>query len=62
MHLIYSTLALAEVAVLFVSAIAILYLVLRSVVRSFRKPGPEAKKPRAEDLRHLERAGRSGFY
>ena len=62
MHLVYSTLALAEVAVLIASVVAIFYLVLRSIVRAFRKPAPETKKVRAEDLRHLKRAGQSGFY
>jgi len=62
MSLIYSALAVAEVAVLVASALAILWLVLRAILRVFRKKGPEDKRPRAEDLRHLKRAGQSGPY
>jgi hypothetical protein len=60
--MIYSTLALAEIGVLIVSALAVLYLTVRGVIRAFRAPPPEQRKPKAEDLRHLKRAGQSNPY
>ena len=59
---IYSALALAEVGVLIASAAAVLYLVVRGTIRVFRAPPPERRKPKAEDLRHLKRAGQSSPY
>jgi hypothetical protein len=60
MYLIYSALALAEFGVLLASALGVLFLVVRGIVRAFRAPPPERTVPKAEDLRHLKRAGQSG--
>jgi hypothetical protein len=59
---IYSSLALAEVGVLVASALAVLFLTVRGTIRAFRKPPPEQRKPKAEDLRHLKRAGQPSPY
>lgn len=59
---VYSTLALAEIGVLLVSAAAAMFLVVRGIIRAFRRPPPERQPPKAEDLRHLKRAGQSGPY
>jgi hypothetical protein len=60
--LIYSSLALAEIGVLLLSAGAVLVLVVRGAIRAFRPPPSERRPPKAEDLRHLKRAGQSGPY
>ena len=60
--LIYSTLALAEIGVLLISAVAVLFIVVRGIIRAFRPPPPERRPPKAEDLRHLKRAGQSSPY
>ena len=57
---IYSVLALAEIGVLIVSAAAALFLIVRGTIRACRAPPPERRRPNAEDLRHLKRAGQSG--
>jgi hypothetical protein len=59
---IYSSLALAEIGVMLLSAGAVLVLVVRGAIRAFRPPPPERRPPKAEDLRHLKRAGQSGPY
>ena len=59
---IYSTLALAEIGVLLVSAAGGLFLAARGIIRAFRAPPPEQRAPKAEDLRHLKRAGQSNPY
>ena len=59
---IYSALALAEVGVLVASALAALFFIVRATIRAFRKPPPEQRPPKAEDLRHLKRAGLSSPY
>jgi hypothetical protein len=60
--IIYSALALAEIGVLIVSALAVLFLAVRGAIRAFRAPPPEQRKPKTEDLRHLKRAGQSNPY
>lgn len=62
MYLVYSSLAIAEVVVLLLSACGALFLVARGIVRAFAKPGDEAKRVSPESLHHLKRAGQSGFY
>ena len=59
---IYSTLALAEIGVLVISAAAVLFLTVRGTIRAFRAPPPEQRPPKTEDLRHLKRAGQSSPY
>jgi hypothetical protein len=56
MYLIYTVLALAEVCVFLVSAVLVLFFILRGIIRLFRRP--EADPPAvAADTRHLKRAG-----
>lgn len=62
MHLIYTALTLAEVVVLLAAAMGILLLVVRSFYRMLFGPKAKQKKLKPEDLRHLKRAGQSGFY
>ena len=62
MHLVYSTLAIAEVVVLFASAFGVMFLVGRVIVLAFAKPTEETKRVPREQLQHLKRAGQSGFY
>jgi len=59
---IYSALALAEIGVLIASAVAVLFLAVRGTIRAFRAPPPERRRPKAEDLHHLKRAGQSSPY
>ncbi|HVZ54059.1 MAG TPA: hypothetical protein VG986_18965 [Pseudolabrys sp.] len=60
MSFIYTTLAFAEILILLASFVAVVFLVLRTFVRSFQAPKDPPPKP--EDLRHLKRAGQSGLY
>ncbi len=63
MSLIYSALALAEVCVLVASAVGIVFLIVRSIVRgATRRETDETKRVPKEDLRHLKRAGQFGPY
>jgi len=55
MAFIYSTMALAEILVLFASFAALVYFIVRSIVRSITEP--KLPPPKPEDLRHLKRAG-----
>ena len=59
---IYSVLALAEIGVLLAAAIALLFFVVRALYRAFLGPKEKQRKLKPEDLRHLKRAGQSGFY
>jgi hypothetical protein len=61
MAFIYSGLALAEIIVLIASACAVLFLVVRGIVRSLAKRGDETKRVPKENLQHLKRAGQSGW-
>ena len=60
MAFIYTAAALLEILILFVSFAALVIFVVRAVVRSIVSPREPPPKP--EDLRHLKRAGQSGFY
>lgn len=60
MAFIYSSMAFAEILVLFAALIALAVYILRAIVRSFTEP--KLPPPKKEDLRHLKRAGQSGFY
>ncbi len=60
MSFVYSVITFAEVFALFASFFAVVFLVLRAIVRSV--VSPKAPPPKKEDLRHLKRAGQSGFY
>ena len=60
MAFIYSTMAFAEILVLFASFAALVYFIVRSIVRSITEP--KLPPPKPEDLRHLKRAGQSGPY
>lgn len=60
MSLVYSALAFAEILALFVSFIALVAFLVRAIVMAFLAPKEPPPKP--EDLRHLKRAGQSGFY
>lgn len=60
MSFFYSVVTFAEIFALFVSGFAVVYFVLRAIVRSI--VAPKLPAPKKEDLRHLKRAGQSGFY
>lgn len=60
MSFIYTALAFAEILALFGSFIALVIFVARAIIRAIVKPKEPPPKP--EDLRHLKRAGQSGFY
>lgn len=60
MYLIYTALAFAEILALFASFIALAYVIVRTTIRAF--VAPKEPPPKPEDLRHLKRAGQSGFY
>ena len=60
MSFFYSVVTFAEIIALFASGFAVTYLVLRAIVRSV--VAPKLPTPKKEDLRHLKRAGQSGFY
>lgn len=60
MAFIYSTMALVEILALFASLVAIAVYIVRAIIRSFTEP--KLPPPKKEDLRHLKRAGQSGFY
>lgn len=55
MAFIYSTMAFVEILALFASITALAVYVVRSLLRSFTEP--KLPLPKAEDLRHLKRAG-----
>ena len=57
MSVIYSSLAFAEITILFAAFIALLYVVGRTLLRSLMSP--KRSRPKKEDLRHLKRAGQS---
>jgi hypothetical protein len=59
MSVIYTTLALAEIFILLASFVALMFFVARAIFRSFL--ASKDLPPKAEDLRHLKRAGQSGF-
>jgi energy-converting hydrogenase Eha subunit E len=60
MSIVYTALAFAEILALFASFIALMVFVTRATIRAFLEPKEPPPKP--EDLRHLKRAGQSGFY
>lgn len=60
MHLVYTALAFAEVFALFASFAALIFFLMRAIVRSF--VAPKEPPPKPEDMRHLKRAGQSSFY
>jgi len=60
MPFVYSVISFAEIFALFASFVAVVFLVLRAIVRSI--VSPRAPPPKKEDLRYLKRAGQSGFY
>jgi len=55
MALIYTTLGFIEIIALFASFIALMWFIVRATIRSFTQP--KLPRPKAEDLRHLKRAG-----
>jgi hypothetical protein len=57
MYLVYSVLALAETFVFLASAIGVLFLIMRGIVRIFRTPDPKTASVKAESNHHLKRAG-----
>ena len=56
MYLVYSALALAEIFALFVSAIGVLFLIVRGIVRALMRPKDEGKQPAPQSTHHLKRA------
>jgi len=60
MSVIYTALAFAEILTLFAAFAAVLFFLVRTTVRAFLAPKEPPPKP--EDMRHLKRAGQSGFY
>ena len=60
MSLFYLVVTFAEIAALFASCFAVVFFVLRAIVRSIA--APRLPTPKKEDLRYLKRAGQSGFY
>ena len=60
MSLVYSIVTFAEITALFASFAALVFFVGRTIVRALF--GPKVTRPKPEDLRHLKRAGQSGFY
>ncbi|MCK9917923.1 hypothetical protein MXD81_53165 [Microbacteriaceae bacterium K1510] len=60
MSFIYSALAFAEILALFASFIALVTFAVKAIIRAIVEPKEPPPKP--EDLRHLKRAGQSGFY
>ncbi|MCW5687023.1 MAG: hypothetical protein KIT76_00605 [Pseudolabrys sp.] len=60
MSYVYSVVTFAEIIALFASFVALVYFAGRAIWRAlFVKKEPP---PKPEDLRHLKRAGQSGFY
>ena len=57
MYLIYTVLGLAEIGVLLASAGVVLFLILRGIVRLFRRPETDTPLAKAESTQHLKRAG-----
>ncbi len=58
MELVYTTLGLAEVLVLIVSAFAFAFLIVRGIFRILFAANDETQRvPSEEELRHLKRAG-----
>ena len=57
MYLIYTVLGLAEIGVLLASAGVVLFLILRGIVRLFRRPEAETPAVKTESTQHLKRAG-----
>ena len=60
MSVIYSIVTFAEIIALFASFVALVYFAGRAIVRALF--GHKVTPPKPEDLRHLKRAGQSGFY
>jgi hypothetical protein len=60
MSFFYLVATFAEIIALFVSCFAVVFLVLRAIVRLI--VAPKLPTPKKEDLRYLKRAGQSGFY
>jgi hypothetical protein len=60
MYLVYSVLALAEIAVLLASAAGVGFLVVRGIVRACRAPEPGRTQVKPESAHRLKRAGQSG--
>ena len=60
MSFIYSVVTFAEILALFASFVAVVFFVGRAIVRAI--VAPKEPPPKPEDLRHLKRAGQSGFY
>ncbi|MCW5692538.1 MAG: hypothetical protein KIT48_09245 [Pseudolabrys sp.] len=60
MSVVYSVVTFAEITALFASFVAVVYFVGRAIMRALF--GPKVTPPKPEDLRHLKRAGQSGFY
>ena len=60
MELVYTTLGLAEVLVLIVSAFAFALLIVRGIFRILFAAKDETQRvPSEEEMRHLKRAGSS---
>lgn len=60
MAFIYSTMAFVEILALFASLTALAVYIVRAIIRAFTEP--KLPPPKPEDLRHLKRAGQSGFH
>jgi predicted membrane protein len=57
MYLVFSTVALVEVFVLIASAIAVIFLIVRAIVRAIFVAKDETQRvPSQEEMRHLKRA------
>ena len=56
MYLVYSALALAEIFVLLVSALGVLFLAVRGIVRALMRPKDEGKQAAPQSAHHLKRA------
>ncbi|MBS0536572.1 MAG: hypothetical protein JSR72_21170 [Proteobacteria bacterium] len=60
MPFVYSVVTFAEILALFASFAALVFFVVRAIVRAI--VAPKQPPPKPEDLRHLKRAGQSGLY
>jgi predicted membrane protein len=57
MYLVFSTVALVEVFVLIASAIAVVFLIVRAIMRAIFVPKDETQRvPSQEEMQHLKRA------
>ena len=60
MSYVYTVVTFAEIIALFASFAALVFFVVRAIARAI--VAPKEPPPKPEDLRHLKRAGQSGFY